>query len=352
MSATSGHGETLPFAWYSDPSILAREQEGIFRRRWQYVGHAGQVSEPGSISTARAGHIPVLLVRDLDGVLRAFLNVCRHRGCRLVDGDGRRSTIQCSYHGWTYTLDGRLRSAPRSDLETRFDAEAHGLVPLSVDRWGPFIFVNPDSEAAELSETLGELPDLVATAGVDVEALRFHQRWVSDYAANWKICCENFLECYHCQIAHPGLSKVIDVSDDAYRLEEERWFSSQFGPVKSGWTGAFDPSGAVGHGQFHFLYPNLTINIAPGHPNISIGPVLPDTPERTTRFLDYFFSPEADEAWIESFLAWDSQVGEEDTVLVENVQRGVRSRMLDRGTLFETERLIAHFDRLLREDLG
>jgi len=343
---------TLPFAWYSDPAFLGREQERIFRRRWQYVGHTGQVSQPGCLAVARAGDLPVLLARDAAGVLHAHLNVCRHRGTQLVAEDTRRSTIQCPYHAWTYDLDGRLRSAPRSEGEADFDLEALGLISLPVACWGPFIFVNPDPDAAPLQETLGELPALVASAGVDVDALVFRERAVSSHAANWKICCENFLECYHCPVAHPGLTKLIDVSPEAYRLQEDRWYSSQFGPVKEDWTGDLDPTGSVGHGQFHFLYPNLTINIVPGSPNVSIGSVLPDGPERTTRLLDYFFSPDAAESWIQDLLAWDARVGQEDTRLVEAVQCGVRAGMPDRGILFRDERLIAHFDRLLTDDLG
>ena len=344
--------ETLPFDWYSDADVLRREQERIFRRRWQYVGHVGQLPESGHVAVARAGDVPVLLTRDEGAELRAFLNVCRHRGSQLVVEDGPCRTIQCPYHAWTYDLDGRLRSAPRSQGEDGFDPEALGLLPLGVDTWGPFVFVNPDPASSPLEETLGSLPTRVADAGVDVDTLRFHSRATSSYAANWKICCENFLECYHCQVAHPGLTKVLDVREDAYALEEDPWFSSQYGPVQAGWTGDFDPTGSVGHGQFHFLYPNVTINILPGRPNISIGPVLPEGPERTSRFLDYFFAPDADEAWIQRLLEWDGVVGKEDTALVENVHRGVRSGVLARGVLFRSERLIAHFDELVRRDLG
>lgn len=351
MNSFNGRSTTLPYDWYIDAGIHDAERARVFSRRWQYAGHAGQLPGPSTISTAEVVGTPVILARDADGEVRAFVNMCRHRGTRLVSGDAERATIQCPYHAWTYDLHGQLRSAPRSDSEPDFDLADYALEPLAVDQWGPFIFVNPDSGAAPLVETLGGLPDLVAAAGIDLDTLRFHSRSESAYAANWKICCENFLECYHCQVAHPGIVDVLDVSEDGYRLEEDRWFSSQFGPVKSGWKGAFNPEGAVAHGQFHFLYPNITINISPGSPNISIGPVIPEAPDRTRRFLDYFFDPGASEEWIEGFLEWDSQVGREDEVLVETVQRGVGSGALERGVLFESERLIGHFDRLLRDDL-
>ena len=329
MRSTLLRVETLPYAWYSDPEILRREEDAIFRRAWQYVGHVGQLAEPGSYATARAGHVPVLLTRARDGEARAFLNVCRHRGSQLVDGNGRRETIQCPYHAWTYDLDGSLRAAPRGH---ELDLDGIGLVPLRLESWGPLLFVNPDPDAASLADALGDL-----TEQVEVDGLVFHHRAESAQAANWKVCVENYLECYHCPVAHPGLTQVVDVSPERYRLEEARLHSSQVAP----------------EAHFHFLWPNLTINVGPGEPNLSIGPVLPDGPERTSRFLDYFFAPDADEDWIAEYLEWDDQVGREDTALVERVQRGVRSGLLESGRLLpDSERLIAHFDRLVRDALA
>lgn len=351
MATAAGTG-TLPYAWYVDPDVERREQERIFRRTWQYVGHAGQAPEQGTWFTGRCGDVPVLVTRARDGVLRAFLNVCRHRGSLLAEGAGRRATVQCPYHAWTYELDGTLRSAPRVPQEGGVDTEALGLVPLALDRWGPFVFVNPDPGASPLADTLGDLPELVAGAGVEVDALVWHSRATSTYAANWKVCCENYLECYHCRVAHPGLVEVLDVSPGAYGLDASRWFSTQVGPLREDAAAGFDPHGDVPRGQFHFLFPNATINLAPGRQNLSIGPALPDGPERTTRFLDYFFAADVDEAWIAEYLAWDDQVGAEDAALVERVQRGLRSGLLDGGVLLpESERLIAHFDRLVVDAL-
>jgi phenylpropionate dioxygenase-like ring-hydroxylating dioxygenase large terminal subunit len=339
---------TLPYPWYSDADVLRREQERIFARSWQYVCPAGRLAEPSSYAAVRAGHVPVLLVRDGDGELRGFLNVCRHRGSVLVDEDGRRGTIQCPYHAWTYDLDGSLRAAPRSAGEPGFDPSELGLLPVAVAAWGPLLFVNPDPDAAPLEEALGELPSLVAGVGVDVDALVFHHRSESSYAANWKVCCENYLECYHCSVAHPGFSAVVDVSAEAYVLEQtSELLATQLGPLRAA------GDGEVERGQFHFLWPNLTVNVLPGRPNLSIGPVLPDGPERTSRFLDYFFAADADPAWIEETLAFDDQVGREDTALVERVQRGVRTGLVPEGRLLsESERLVAHFDALVRRALA
>jgi choline monooxygenase len=167
------------------------------------------------------------------------------------------------------------------------------------------------------------------------------------------VCCENFLECYHCQVAHPAFSKVVDVSVDAYVLEQNATFSTQYGPVREAWKGDFDPRGPVARGQFHFLWPNITINVMPGHPNLSIGPVVPIAAERTGRFLDYFVGPDVDDAWITDLLEFDNQVGAEDTVLVERVQKGLSSGGLEHGRLLlESERLIAHFQSQLVEALA
>lgn len=342
----------IPWAWYSDPEIYRLEQERIFGRTWQYVARLDQVAEPGQLVTGRAGQVPIVVARARDGVLRAFVNVCRHRGHILCEGEERRETIQCPYHAWTYGLDGTLRRAPRADGQPGFDAGALSLLPVSVDTWGPFVFVNPDAEAAPLAETLGELPQLVAAAGVDVDTLVFHSRSGREYEANWKVCVENYLECYHCQIAHPGFAQVMDTSEDAYLLEQSRLYSSQYGPVKGAQPGGFDPSGEVPRGEFHMLFPGTPINILPGHPNISIGPIVPLAPERTHRWLDYFFAPDTPADWIEEMLAFDTQVGIEDTSLVESVQAGVRSGAVESGVLVRSETLIGHFQRLVADALA
>jgi choline monooxygenase len=353
MAAVAG-ARTLPYEWYADGAVLRLEQERIFARSWQYAARLDQVADPGRLTTAWAGSLPVVIARGRDGELRGFVNVCRHRGHILCDGDAQRESIQCPYHAWTYGLDGALRSAPRSDREPGFDKSALGLVPVSVDTWGPFVFVNPTPEATPLADTLGELPELLAADGIDVGALRFHARAESDeYACNWKICVENFLECYHCAVAHPSLSKVLDVSPDAYGLEARGRLASQFGPPKENSAGSAYVEGDIARGQFHLLFPGTVINVMPGKPNLSIGPVVPRGPDRTYRFLDYFVGPDVDDVWLADYLALDDQVGAEDRVLVENVQSGVASGGLEAGTLLpESEKLIAWFQSLVVEELG
>src|SRR2546421_32330 len=345
------HGYTLPYRWYSDAEILRREQERIFARSWTYGGRAEEVAEPGSYVTTRAGDVPLLVTRARDGELRAFVNVCRHRGAVLTEGNGRRETIQCPYHAWTYGLDGALRAAPRSDREPGFELGELALRAIQVDTWGPFVFVNPDPNADPLADALGDVPARLAEI-LDVDALEFRFRTEFELDVNWKVSCENFLECYHCAVAHPGFSAAVDVSPDAYRLEAHGLVSSQVGPLRP--NGAtFLADGEVTRSQFHFLWPNFSLNVFPGHPNLSCGPMLPLGPERTGRFLDYFFAPDVDQAWIDELVAFDNQVGLEDRALVEGVQRGMRSGVLGEGRLLsESEQLVAHFQRLCAEALA
>jgi phenylpropionate dioxygenase-like ring-hydroxylating dioxygenase large terminal subunit len=345
---------TLPYAWYADPSVLRLEQERIFARSWQYAARADQVAAPGQFAAVTVGHLPVVLVRGRDGELRGFVNVCRHRGSVLCEGEGRRETIQCPYHAWTYDLDGSLRTAPRSDREPGFAAGELGLLPVSVATWGPFVFANPDPDAPPLDETLGDLPGLLRDGGIDVDALEFRVRADAPrYEANWKVIVENFLECYHCAVAHPTLAKALDVGVDAYTLETRPTFSSQLSAAHDGGGGVYDASGEVERSQFHFLFPSTVINVMPGRPNMSIGPVLAEGPEQTTRFLDYFFAPGTGQEWIDDYLALDELVGAEDRLLVERVQTGVRAGAVGEGRLLaESEQLIAHFQALVVDALG
>jgi phenylpropionate dioxygenase-like ring-hydroxylating dioxygenase large terminal subunit len=352
--ATAADTRTLPYDWYVDPAVLRVEQERIFADAWQYAGPLAKVSEPGTVVAVRAGHVPVILTRGRDCELRGFVNVCRHRGAVLCEGEERRETIQCPYHAWTYDLDGSLRTAPRAEREIGFDRAELGLVPVSVETWGPFVFVNPTATAAPLAEHLGELPLMLAEGGIDVDSLEFSFRAESDpYDANWKVIVENYLECYHCSVAHPSFSKAIDVSPDKYRLETRPTLSSQVAMARNGGGGVYDASGPVERGHFHSLFPSTLVNVMPGHANLSIGPVLPLGPERSSRFLDYFFAADVEEEWKQEYLALDEVVGAEDRLLVERVQAGLRTGAIPHGYLMpESERLIAHFQSLILAAVG
>lgn len=335
--------KTLPYSAYVTEERLDLERDRLFSRSWQYVANTSDFVDHNILPLVVRG-LPLVLTRS-EAQLSALVNVCAHRGSIVCKEPERRDSFTCPYHAWRYGLDGTLIRAPRSEREPDFDPTAHGLESLPVGRWGPFVFVGMAADVIGFDEFLGDLPSLVASAGVDVDSLVFHHRARSALDANWKIVVENFLECYHCRVAHPTFSKTIDTSPDGYELMTAPTFSTQIGPVREGWSGSFDPTGSVERGQFHLLYPNTAINIMPGEPNISIGPIDPTSPATTTRFLDYFFGPDVAESWIGPMVEFDDQVGSEDVELVEDMQLGVAARPGRTGTLFmDSEQLIAHFE--------
>ena len=153
----------------------ARSWSGSSPRPGSTPAGASSCASPGATSTAQIGHVPVVVVRTREGELRGFVNVCRHRGHLVASGEGCgcRETLQCPYHAWTYPRRP-LRARPVPEREPGFDASTISLLPVAVDTWGPFVFVNPDPEAGSLADALGELPAAVAASGLDLDALRFH----------------------------------------------------------------------------------------------------------------------------------------------------------------------------------
>jgi phenylpropionate dioxygenase-like ring-hydroxylating dioxygenase large terminal subunit len=346
-------GGTLPASWYSAPEILRREHERIFSRSWQYAGPAEHAAEPGSFFTCHAGETPIVVVRGRDGGLRAFVNVCRHRGHEVAHGCGRRETLQCPYHAWTYDLDGSLRAAPRSEREPGFDLSELGLRPMLVDTWGPLVLVNPDLDAPPLRDVLADLPDETAARGLVLAELIYRGRSREQIIdANWKIVVENFLECYHCPVAHRSFSKLIDVDPDAYVLETARWTSSQYGPVQEGDDLPYDPAGEIRASHFHFVWPNWTLNVLPGPAHVRVLVFQPLGPDRTVSFVDGFWAPGTSDRIIQEITEFGAEVGKEDRELVESVHRGLRSGAVDHGRLLpESEKLIQHFQLLVDDAL-
>src|ERR1017187_6585402 len=226
--------QTLASRFYTDSGMFAIERARIFRRTWQLVGTLGQacgevsgkprtISDPESYFTAEVAGEPVIVVRDKQGTLRAFSNVCRHRAGPIALGNGCKSVLRCQYHGWTYALDGRLIGTPDVEGVEFFDRSTMGMVPLRVDTWEQFIFVNFDAQAEPLASYLGKIPEQVR--GFQFEGLQFAER--RDYVinCNWKVYVDNYLEGYHIPIAHPGLMREIDYA--LYRIDTYRYYSQQ-----------------------------------------------------------------------------------------------------------------------------
>ncbi len=345
-------GYTLPATWYTDPTIFAAEQARIFRHSWQFAGFTEQLDKPGSFFTTRISDVPLVLTRDQDGPIHAFVNVCRHRGSELVLAEsGCRQTLQCHYHAWTYNLDGSLRSAPAAKDEPDFNPDNYSLISLPVSVWGPLIFVNLDPHAEPLETILGELPQLTAASGVRFESIHRRARHTYDIAANWKVIVDNYLECYHCPVAHKGFSSLIDLTK--YDIAEYEWFSVQGGALKassrsSDQTEPYAIAGNMQSGFYAYLWPNFTLNIYPGRGNVSINHFLPLAVDRTLVVKDYCFGDDTPADEEADFIQFINQVQEEDEVLCESVQRGLSTGYFDQGRLMlSQESALRHFQRLV-----
>jgi choline monooxygenase len=351
LAASLAAGYTLPADWYVDPAVYEAEIGRIFRHCWQYVGLSERLARPGDYFTCALGDIPIVVLRDREGCLRAFINVCRHRGCVLIpDGYGNRKALQCGYHAWTYDLDGSLRAAPGEKLERDFDRADFGLLPAQVEAWGPFVFVNPDCAAPSLSDILGELPRLVEETGINLSTLRCRHTDRYEIAANWKVVVDNYLECYHCPVAHPAFADLIDL--DQYTIRAYPFYSTQTGPVtdaaRAGREGLYAVGEGVEAGFYVYLWPTFMLNIYPGPGNVSLNLVLPEGPERTLVRYEYCFADAVSEEETRDFMRFIDQVQREDTALCESVQRGLRSGAFGQGRLMlARERALQHFQRLV-----
>ena len=212
-------GWTIPAEWYCDEEIFKDEQRTIFEESWQFVGRLEQLATPGDFITAVIGRTPVVVVRNRREQLAGFVNVCRHRCSEVVQGTGHRNVLQCHYHAWTYDLDGKLISAP--DLTGRTTSTSRSCAS-SRCRWavsGPFVFAYVSPDPLPLSDELGELPSLMKRDGLDFDELSFSQHGVWEVEANWKIVVENYGECYHCPVAHPSFSRLMEVDPESYFFE-------------------------------------------------------------------------------------------------------------------------------------
>lgn len=358
LLASLDRGESLPAAWYTDPAITELEIEKIFRKSWNYIGPLKELSNRGDYITGHVGEVPVVVMRSESG-LRGFINVCRHRRHEVMKGRGNAKMMQCGYHAWTYDLVGCLKAAPRSASEPNFRLEDYPLLPLRVETLGPFVFANLDSQAMPLASYFGDLLGIIAESHIQLESLELYSREEWSAEANWKTMLENYLECYHCAIAHPGFSAAIDVRQKSYKLTQHGWFASQVGEVRqSALEGkasvkTYDPRGEIAQAQYHLLWPNITININPGFPNLSLDVWVPAGPNKAKGFSEQYFAPGVSEEFARELIAFNKQVGREDDVLTNSVQRGLIGGIPDRGRfLINSEYLCIHFLKLVVEAVG
>jgi len=346
-------GESLPARWYTDSAITEREIQHIFRKTWSYIGPLNELKNIGDYITGNVGEIPVVVIRNETG-LAALVNVCRHRRHQVMKGRGNAKMMQCGYHAWTYDLAGCLKGAPRTAQEPNFRLEDYPLLPLRVDTLGPWVFVNADNDAAPMASQYGKLLDVIAETGLDLDSLQLYSRGEWEAPANWKTMLENYEECYHCAVAHPGFSAAIDVLPGNYHLAVHGWFMTQVGYVrKSALEGKaqvkiYNARGSVEQAQYHLLFPNMTINVNPGFPNLSIDVWRPDGANATKGFSEQYFGPGVSEEFAQELIEFNRKVGEEDDDLTNSVQVGLRAGIPDRGRfLTGAEHLVGHFQKLV-----
>jgi len=358
--------QTLASRFYTDPAVLETEKDKIFRRTWQLVGTLSQpcgevngtkrtISDPESFFTADVAGEPIVIVRDKQAILRAFSNVCRHRAGPIALGSGCKNVLRCQYHGWTYTLDGRLIGTPDVDGVEFFDRSTMGMVPLRCETWEQFIFVNFDLHALPLSAWLGQIPQ--QARGFQFDGLQFAERREYLVDCNWKVYVDNYLEGYHIPIAHPGLMKEIDYSQ--YRTETFRYYSQQFAPIRAmkpedAAERLYAPGGGLQEALYFWIFPNLMLNIYPD--NIQTNVIVPLAHDKTLTLFEWFFHGSGSEKIqerIRKSIAFSEEVQKEDVMLCENVQRGLRSPTYDRGRYsVSRENGVHHFHMLLGEFLS
>ena len=193
---------TIPSTWYRDPAILQREQDRIFAKTWQLVGHSEQVALPGDYFTCVVADEPLVVTRGDDGALHAFSNVCRHRAGPVARGAGHRKALMCGYHGWTYSLEGKLLTTPEWEGVRCFEKERQNLPAARVETWGTFLFVCLDPATPPLAEVLGSIPK--ETSHLPLTRMSLFKKVDYEVACNWKLLAENAMEAYHTGTVHGG----------------------------------------------------------------------------------------------------------------------------------------------------
>jgi choline monooxygenase len=363
---------TLSARLYTDPSVFADEKEKIFARTWQVVGHASQVARPGDFFTTELIGEPLVFVRGVDGLLRGFYNVCRHRAGPPAgfpaEACGSRKLFRCAYHGWTYSLDGSLLNATETEGIEGFRAEDFALMPVRTEEWFSLIFANLNPDAPPLRESLGELPKQAEK--FPFAEMKLFERRTYDMKCNWKTYVDNYLEGYHLPNVHPGLNRELDYNAyvvephigqlEAEGREESRGGSSperfsgssperfsgssperfsgyvrQFSPIRGAQPGDATPRRYQEAREdlttdYFWIFPNWMLNCYPD--NVSLNIVLPVEPERTLAIFEWYLPESAHGSpAAKASVEFSDQIQIEDVAICEAVQKNLRSRSYSRG---------------------
>lgn len=329
----------LPARYYTGVDAFELDRRAVFSCSWQLVAHASQLDNAGDHIVAEIAGVPLLVVRGDDGALRALHNVCRHRAGPLATCPGRGAKrLGCHYHGWTYSLDGQLLSAPEMGDAKDFDVAAVRLPQAQIELWHGFVFValaNPPP----LTEVLDGIDARIGADAFVGYSLQQHVAY--DIACNWKVYVDNYLEGYHVPHIHPELNRMLDYR--SYITELARWYSLQWSPLES----ASDLYGS-GEALYYWIWPNTMLNILPGR--LQTNRVLSLGPDRCRVEFDFYYPDDAAGAGRrERDLAFSDIVQKEDVDICERVQHGLASGSYHAGRLNPNrESGVHHFHELLR----
>jgi choline monooxygenase len=348
---------TPPASWYVSKQFWELDRQAVFARSWQPVARRQQLEAVGSYVAGSFAGEPYVVVRSSDG-LHALSNVCRHKAMQVASGAGQCEHLVCPYHGWSYHLDGRLKSAPQVAGIKSFDREALSLPRLGLCEWGPWVFINLDADAEPLADELETLDGALERSGWQELSYVATQSWTIE--CNWKVYVDNYLDGgYHIPHMHPSLDAQLDMS--SYRTELFHRYS-----IQSSGAGApgdprtdVDSDQRIGSGAIYaWLFPNFMINRY--GPCMDSNWVLPLGPDRCQVIYEFYFrDTESDEA--QAFIAQSREQADitqrEDIAISESVQSGLKSSHYDQGRYApQVETGEHHFHQLLhhayREHLG
>ena len=345
---------TLPGRYYYDPAIYEMELERIFSQMWVCVGRADAITGAGAYEVVTVGRESIIVVRGRDDVLRAFLNVCRHRGARLCnEASGKlKGSIQCRYHAWTYGLDGRLIGAPNVLSDEQFERALFGLLPVALEVWEGLVWLNLGDDPASIADQLNEpiierFGGYAAFARYDVGNLKVGKRIAYDVQANWKLVLENFMECYHCGPMHPEFCRLLpgyktgDVSDyvngEAVSLAENVEAFTITGKASRPPLPRLLPED-LRHYYGFVLQPNVLLNLL--HDHVVMHWLIPNGPGSTVIMCDWLFDPQvmarADFDPMDAVEIFDI-VNRQDWEVCELTQLGMGSKAYRSGGMYVPE---------------
>jgi choline monooxygenase len=349
--APLAEASTIPGSWYVDPRIAELERISVFSKTWQLVARLDQLRKPGEFVSAVVAGEPIVVVRGNDGILRGFYNVCRHHAAAVVTQPcGQATLLHCPYHGWNYGLDGSLKGMPEFEGVKNFDRTQNGLVPVRVETWECFVFVNLDPQPASLQHFLGALVSRIAP--LEISKLHFFDRKTYNIRCNWKVFVDNYLDGgYHVPHLHKGLNSVLDYKQ--YTIENEDRYCLQSSPMVTSDEDAATGATRKGDRAWYFWqYPNLMINCYAGYMDTNY--VIPVDADHCSVVFDFYFADvsEASREYNTQSVEVGNRVQDEDLGICEDVQRGLKSRAYGAGRLsVRREAGEQLFHRLLAADL-